>query len=219
MENARRIPRKQSTGALINGIQVGEERLTFREIDTSPPISPVRSQPPANKDFPAEFLLAESFSPPPPPHRQIVHSDKGNLISSRDNPWSLSKHRSGRVPHHSTLSPPPEGWSERMNPIDGSGLRTVVQTKTIRVSSFSFGYSWSLRAVKCEGSGGDDYGLNRDSRYSHANRNVNVETQASLIASVKRNIIYGRYLKINFFFVSLRFVGIYCKTIIIKIRI
>lgn len=35
MENARRIPRKQSTGALINGIQVGEERLTFREIDTS----------------------------------------------------------------------------------------------------------------------------------------------------------------------------------------
>lgn len=66
MENARRIPRKQSTGALINGIQVGEERLTFREIDTSRlyplPPPPVRSQPPANKDFPTEFLLAESFA-------------------------------------------------------------------------------------------------------------------------------------------------------------
>lgn len=64
MENARRIPRKQSTGALINGIQVGEERLTFREIDTSRlyPLPLLRSQPPANKDFPAEFLLAESFA-------------------------------------------------------------------------------------------------------------------------------------------------------------
>ena len=54
MENARRIPRKQSTGALINGIQVGEERLTFREIDTSrlyplpvpsPPLPAARPKP------------------------------------------------------------------------------------------------------------------------------------------------------------------------------
>lgn len=135
MENARRIPRKQSTGALINGIQVGEERLTFREIDTSRlyplPLLPSAASLRLTRTSRQNFSLQN----PSPPHRQIVHSDKGNLISSRDNPWSLSKHRSGRVSQEASppsLSLPvrgPEGWSERMNPIDGSGLRPETENR------------------------------------------------------------------------------------------
>lgn len=92
MKYAGGIRRKQSTAALINGIQ--EETNVW----------------PSGKSTPAAISLAAvslrltrtsrqnfSLQNPSPPHRQIVHSDKGNLISSRDNPWSLSKHRSGRV--------------------------------------------------------------------------------------------------------------------------